>query len=435
MIQFIKENKKEVIIIFIVALLLRLIVAIIFYNNNIMQKFADDMGYYIFAERILVQGPLVLDSSFNQMTSIVAPGLPWILSIILFAGGGWLSIFVVNSFVSTFICILIFYLATQIFNKRTGLFASIWSVFFFSYVRHIPSAGKSIWMTLLILLIILTLIQVLKERKMAFFKILIFSFLFTYLLHIDERYLAYIPLFGVLILFLDSSTIKIRIKKSIMYFILVCLFMTPWLIRNFVVLDNIVILSTRTTSITEKFIDYKKSEVSFNHYGNRELSTSQIDSVLSGTKTHFSKTDGIPEGQIEEMKQGKFPHRYSTLENLANRLIDLWRPFKFSSNYYMGGFSYMGPWSLKHNVSAILCYGLLLPFFFIGLYHLLKRKKKVAIILLSILLYHSIIHMLFIPYTRDRYRIPLESIIIMLGVYGMLMVYEYFIKKKTIRLS
>ena len=137
------------------------------------------MGYYIFAERILVQGPLVLDSSFNQMTSIVAPGLPWILSIILFAGGGWLSIFVVNSFVSTFICILIFYLATQIFNKRTGLFASIWSVFFFSYVRHIPSAGKSIWMTLLILLIILTLIQVLKERKMAFFKILIFSFLFT----------------------------------------------------------------------------------------------------------------------------------------------------------------------------------------------------------------------------------------------------------------
>ena len=96
MLQFIKENKKEVIIIFSIALVLRIVVGFVSYNNNIMRHFADDMGYYIFAERILVQGPLVLDSAFDQMTSIVAPGLPWILSIILFFGGGWLSIFIVN---------------------------------------------------------------------------------------------------------------------------------------------------------------------------------------------------------------------------------------------------------------------------------------------------------------------------------------------------
>ena len=431
---FIINNKKPIFFIFLTALIIRLILGIVSYNKNVMQKFADDMGYYSFAESIIKQGPLVLNSSFDQLTSIFGPGLPWILSLILLLGGGWLTIFVINSIIGAINCILIFFLGEMIFDKRLGLLASIWSIIFMSYVRYIPSAGKSIWMTFLMLLIIIFIWRLFKEEKKYIYYLIALSFFYTLLFHIDERYFAYLPLFLAFINFFDKSKLIIRIKKSFLFFLLVVIFMLPWLIRNYIVFDNIVLLSVRTTSITSKFIKYDKNLIKYNHYGNRELSPSQVDSVLSGQKTHFAPNDRIPPAQIAEMRKGIFPHRFSRFENYYNRFIDLWRPVKINSNYYMGGFSYMGPWSPRHNLATGLSYGLLLPFFFLGLHKLFQQQKKMAIFLFSILGYHTFIHILFIPYTRDRYRIPVESIIILLGIYGIITVYEYIKCKKGKRI-
>jgi len=277
-------------------------------------------------------------------------------------------------------------------------------------------------------------VKIIRNRKKNLFLVIGLSFSFSFLFHIDERYFSYFPLIVFLIMMFGYSDVINRVKRGAIFSLFICLLMLPWLIRNYLVHNEIVILSTRTMNITNGIFNYDDDIVKFDHTGSRELSVLQIDSVLTGLKTHFSAGDRIPKDQIEEMRKGKFPHSYSSIENYFNRFIDLWRPVKLSSNYYMGGFSYMGPWSLKHNLATSLTYGILLPFLFIGLYRLIKQNKLIFIVFSSVLVYHSIIHMLFIPYTRDRYRIPVESIVIILGIYGMISFYKYIYTKLKVKL-
>jgi hypothetical protein len=87
--------------------------------------------------------------------------------------------------------------------------------------------------------------------------------------------------------------------------------------------------------------------------------------------------------------------------------------------------------SVKHNVISILFFGSLLPFMIYGFWLLIqKRKQFYFYILSSLLVYHTLIHVAFIPYTRDRYRHPVDFIVIIVGLYGIFMLVQIVTKYK-----
>ena len=93
----------------------------------------------------------------------------------------------------------------------------------------------------------------------------------------------------------------------------------------------------------------------------------------------------------------------------------LWKPVDFWWDYSSTGFRWDGKWSLAHNLTSGFFYGLLLPFFILGFVFLYKQNRTIFWLFLVIVLYHTLIHVLFIPYSRNRYRLPIDFIIIILA--------------------
>jgi hypothetical protein len=151
---------------------------------------------------------------------------------------------------------------------------------------------------------------------------------------------------------------------------------------------------------------------------------------VDGLRTTYPSGKRIYQAQIKAMKNGILPHRFSKLESAWSVFQILWKPVDFNRGYSTTGYRYDGVWSLRHNLSVGLTYGLLLPFALYGIILLFRQRWKIAIFLTSILCYHTLIHVLFIPFTRNRYRIPIDAVIIILGIYGMLEVFNRIKLKK-----
>ena len=114
---------------------------------------------------------------------------------------------------------------------------------------------------------------------------------------------------------------------------------------------------------------------------------------------------------------GTYPKRFTRGEKIYSDFKELWRPFRFSNMWVSEGFRPEGKWSLSHNLSLILTYGVLLPFFLFGIYYSVKMKDVTWQILFSIVLLHTIIHLTFIL-SQNRYRVPIDIIIIIIACYG-----------------
>lgn len=421
------SNKQIIFYIFIIAFIIRFIFAYISYKGNVMANFVDDKAYMHYAENVIEQGPLVLDYQKLGFIHCVGPGLPWLMALMMkIFGKGWFSLFILNAFIGSFTCILVYFLGKEIFNKRVGIWAALWSTIYVLFIKYVATSGKEIWMTFLFTSIVLLIIKLSKKenRKLT---VCILAFLFAFLIHVDERYFSYFFLILLSLIFLRIHDLKKGLKDALYFFLIVIVLMTPWLIRNYYVYNKIVILTVRTTTLTDKLFGYPKDEFtkSIGVILSKEyLNKAQIDSVLLGLKTTHNNGKQISSEQIEAMKDGMLPHSFSKIEGYWSILQRLWRPVNLKRSYSKNGFYYESSWSLRHNLSIGLTYGVLLPFAVFGLILLFYKRRKLGIFLLSILFLHTIIHVLIAPFTVNRYRIPIDSIIIVLGIYGMIIVYN-----------
>ncbi len=376
------------------------------------------MAFWRFATSIIEQGFWPTEIiNYMKPDAVLGPGLPYCIAILrsLF-GDSWLVIFGVNAILGSLTVVLIFLLASRLFNPAVGLLSGFWACIYPLYVLYVPRAGKEIWAVFLFLMLIYCLIRFRDETKKWKWIILLAVF-YTALIHFDERYLAYFVLLFIFIAVWEKPFLA-GIKKSIGFSLLILLLSLPWLIRNYQAYGNLVFISVRTTPITEHFIDYGGVRFS-NEFTNRspdpEINQAVIDSILAGTKRSLDGNRPIREDQKEAIRRGKIPHSFTKPEKYGSILKMLWKPVDFWWDYSSTGFRWDGKWSLAHNITSGLSYGILLPFFLMGLFYLFRQNRPVFWLFLSVVLWHSLIHVLFIPYARNRYRLPIDFIIIILA--------------------
>lgn len=431
------EKTSKILVIFIsiillFALLLRISYAIYQYNNNIMSIFADDIAYWDYAENILKQGIFVPDISLLKI-DVIGPGLPLLMafSFIIFSKS-WLTLFIINSLLNTVTIFIIFLIAKEIYNLKIALISLFISSIYFLYFFYIPRAGKEIYICLIFILIIYLFIKYFNSTIKNSLPISIsISILFSILIHIDERYFAYIFLFIIFFL-LSNIRIKIRFLNILIFIWIIFVLMLPWLIRNYYIYDRPVILTTRTDKVID--IIFNTKTVKKNNFNTLILNSTQIDSIINGSKSTFSNGKEISQEQIESIKSGLIPHRFNKFESLIFSFYELWKPIHVINTYSTYGFRFEKKWSLKHNLSEGLTYGLLLLFSIPGIIFTFKNNKKIAIVFLILLIFHTLIHILFIPYTRNRYRLPVDFIVIILGSYGLYILYNV-IKSKVVNIK
>jgi 4-amino-4-deoxy-L-arabinose transferase-like glycosyltransferase len=422
------SQRQFVLIILLFSLLIRLFVGIKSNNNQVWIDYSDDLAREEYAKTILSKGFIheISDFKFKSAESIFAPVVPIVLAIktIIF-GENWVPIYILNSILGAFSCLLIYLIASKYFSQKVSVFAFLWAAFYPSFIRYIGTAGNEPWLVFLFALTFLFAIKTIEAKKANRYVILL-SLSLTLLFHTDERYLAY-PLLFALFLFVGESPVWLKLKKILFLVSLTVLFSIPWLIRNYLVYDDFVLVSCRTTSITKSFINHRPEVLFFDHEPNSTyLSQAQIDSIKNGTLTIFSNGNPIEDREIKAIKRGNEPHRFRPMEKIISRFSFLWMPLKLNDSYRINGYNFMPAWSLRHNLLTGLSYGLLLPFALIAFYVLIKKRNwEVVCLFAGILIYHTFIHIAFIPYTRDRYRHPVDFIIIILGCYGLSLLYEF----------
>ncbi|MBT6994546.1 MAG: hypothetical protein HN952_06275, partial [Candidatus Cloacimonetes bacterium] len=243
--------------------------------------------------------------------------------------------------------------------------------------------------------------------------------LFSLLIHMDERFFIYFPVLVICFLFFDKLNWKNGFRKAIIFCFTVILLMIPWLIRNYQVYEKPVIITERTSSFTDKIFDYheKINAPSKAMKVPLQLYEAVTDSILSEktVRSSGSRIKGIKRG----ISLGYTPHKFSASERYWAEFKEFWRPVRFTAGYVGRGFRFEGPsWSLAHNLSLGLTYGILLPFFLLGCFFIIKYKNKYGIFFIILIITHTFLHVVLM-WVRNRYRIPIDALIIIIAFYGL----------------
>jgi hypothetical protein len=193
---------------------------------------------------------------------------------------------------------------------------------------------------------------------------------------------------------------------------LVILFLIPWGIRNYKVYNQVVILSPRTTAFTSKIWGKDISQMNFQNK-NREKSISSNERILD-------YQDGLSiEKEISSSEKKGIGLYLKTF-------INVWKPTYFKTKYVQYSWwpdARPQKWSTKHNLVSITFYGLFLPFYLIGLVLIIIKLDIIRLFLGIIPIIHSLLHTLMIT-PEERYRYPIVFIIVMIGFWAAMKLYE-----------
>jgi len=387
-----------------------------------MFHFWDDWIYLKYAKNILTQGLWVPDISQLDLiiygreynAHIVGPGYPLVISLIMNVFGDYLKpIMFFNVIISSLTCIVIFYLVKEVFTKEIGLVSSVWSITYVYFMVYIPRLMKDNMLQLFIPLVILLMIYEIKKDK-ANIKSIIFPSVFSFLIHTDERYTIFIPIIFISMILCNGSNKINPIKKFFVFFSILTILCVPWTIRNYQVYGKFIFLTVRTEKVTNTITKI------FNYNEIDNSDTSIIEDNLNG-----KSNQKLSNKYLMDEKHNKF--KIDSFKRIIKRFSIYWAPMVLRESTFDG--YVIVPGSLKYNLGGMLTYGILLPFFLIGVIYSIKRNN-LGFCLVIFIAIHCLLHIgtdLITPWPRYRYQI--DSLIIIISFYGLSQLSNLIINK------
>ncbi len=417
LVSFITHENKSLLLLFILGIILRCIYTYYIYNIDGTSNWADDWEY-------LSMGKQIADGNWNPkeenaLFMVVGPVIPIVVALFkLTFIDPVIPFFIYNIVVTSLLIPVLYLLGKELINRKLGKTLAIWALFFIEAYKYSPHILKEPTLFLFVPLTLLFIVKAIKCEYRRFSNIIFSAISFSLLIHTDERFLVYFPVLTLFILLIKPLTKSAFVKSASLWIFVVFLLMLPWGIRNYVVFDQVVILTPRTTAITSKL------------WGDN----------LAGSAAHFS--DEQSKHQLNEIqlnnarlfakKYNIYPRGYGKIEARLRAFLNFWQPTYFRATYIQYGFRPM-KWSLRHNVASILFYGIFLPFYVVGILLLIKRKDYSALGLASIPIVHSLLHA-YMVWPLERYRSPVTFIVVLIGIWVISEISEN-LKKRYNRLG
>jgi hypothetical protein len=414
---FLRSNEIRVLLfLFILTLIFRTIHAVITFKSVGTTNWSDDWEYLSMGRQIADGHWSPMLDEFRYMQ--VGPVLPLLIAFsIKIYGNPNLPVFIYNIIITSLIVPLLFYLGKEIFNRKTGWLLAIWSIFYIDFYRYNPHLLKEPTVFFFLPLTLFLLIKAVRGNNYLIYTILS-ALSFAWLVHSDERYIVYFPIFALAFCLQRPFKLQQVILSVATWTGLVFLLMLPWGIHNYKVFGQVVIISPRTTTLTSKV------------WGND----------ISGMNFSKKEPSGIYCYELNRYKTFKYgekygiaPHEYKGFELYIRSFINFWQPAYFKASFIQHGARFQ-KWSFAHNVSGLLFYGIFLPFYMVGILLLLRKKYSLGLSLAFIPIIHSLLHT-YMVWPLERYRSPIVFIIVMIGMYAIFNLYEKLIKRKQLNKS
>ena len=394
---------------------------------------SDGFSYNKYALAVLHQSDWLTNASF--LGNYRPPVYPLFLSLVYFFFGeeNLFAVYVLQCIFNTFLLYYIFKIAYLIFDETTAFFSIVWSGFYIYYYYYSSVILRESLVQFLIIFIFYHFYVFLTEKNIFYLKNKnLWAFLFGILLitHTDAKYLFYIPMLFFVYLLYRKSDRKI-IEYSTLCGILILLFF-PWILRNYIAYDRLVLVNTRTLDkYTARLVSLLRPSahviVKNQKKDEKKVFPTEEERIL--VKQGMNPR-GLSEYEIDIIKRDIYPPSTFFQKELY-RFREMWIPFRFGYDYDFWPQRCREPYSLKHNVISLVFYGSMIPFFACGIFFIFKNKEKAGLFLLSPIIIHALLHIITL-FGKERHRIQIDCFVILISMYGFLSLVRFI---KTIRIN
>lgn len=397
LVRFTEDNEGSTLLVIILfTFTLRLAFTIISY----LKTGSTDTQYLYWGEQF-AQGNWVEPKEATSKM-IIAPFISVIIALFIrLFSDPVLPFLFYNAVLTTLVVPVLYFTGKELFNNRVGWLILLWGVFFPEFFKYSPAILKESTLFFVIPFTILMLIKSIKEHAKVIFLIYA-SLSFAVLIHTDERYVFYLPVFATGFFLIKPFRLTRVFKLLTIWIGIIFILSIPWNIRNYLVFDQVVIISPRTTAFTNYLWGDKLTKLEFSDH----------ETILNRNKEKFRNRTH----EFEELYSLP-PKVYGKGEVKIRAFINFWQPAYFKGTYITYGFRPQ-KWSLNHNLASILFYGIYLPFYFYGLYKLARVKNMIVLFIASIPVIHSMLHVVLVS-PLERYRSPVTFIIVLVGIWAL----------------
>lgn len=418
-----EDERKLLLLAVIIALTVRVCALYIFQAYAIKSDWAFGYETGQIAESLaLGQGFSAPFPNTQGPTAWLMPGYPWLLSVIfrlfgIFSPASAIAVLGLNILFSSLTVIPLYRLAANCFGRMVALLVAVVFVFYPPSVWH---AINTIWDTTLFTFLTVCLLSLLSRYSGDFSRsgAIKFGLLMGVTAFVNAVILIFFP-FAVLWLtgFNHAGSVT-RAKLSFLFLLsmIVFLFLLPWVFRNYYVFDRPMLRSNFGVELW---------------LGNHEQVYEKLVHGRGASYLRLHPT--INKAEFETYaKLGEIAYADSKYAQARDFIFG--NPDKFLYlfgkkfvEYWLGGMGASGAWTgnltIPFSVAQLkmACHLLPFPFFLIGLIVSLKNRENA--LLIAYLFFIPLVY--YVTHVSERYRFPVEPIILVFACYGVCVIADY----------
>jgi 4-amino-4-deoxy-L-arabinose transferase-like glycosyltransferase len=309
----------------------------------------------------------------SQPISPRAPGYQLMLGALFSIGGihQWLVI-ILQSIFGGVIAFMVYRIGEKALGKWVGLASALWFAVYVHQVHFTSIVVQDVTVGMLALLVCYSLIRYSRSMRGALWT----AITYTVLVHFDPQYLLFLPALVLYYLFSAGRYQLIRVQHTFLFLGTVLMLLAPWTIRNYRV------------------------------YGD------PIPIALEATK-YLPPVQASPDLADDRLGNGL------SRPGFWRNSVEYWRVMRLVEgvqNTPGGGQRVVTPWSFRHNATSLVTYGLLLPFFLVGLWMSVKSRNRTGIVLVIAVVGMYLIRAFYGG--TPRARLPAEPLLILLAFHA-----------------
>lgn len=327
--------------------------------------------------------------SWDWITSPFAPNAPGYRMLLAGAfkvfGVSWWTAVMLNAVLGAVTTLFLYRIGERLLGKRVGLVSALWLGLSVNHMHFASLALRDVLVTFLLTWLAYALARPFFRMRTATWT----AFLCMLLFHTEPMFLVLFPVLVVFLALASTHHRALSVQYVFLFTAALFVFFLPWTVRNLVVYRDVVPVSLEATRYTAPVARLLRD------------APPEPDSPV----TH--------PGAITIERPGFFANERA-----------FWRVVRVSDSPGdpTRGLPPEPAWSLRHNVTNVLNFGVLLPFFLAGLFLAWKRRHRAALVLGSIVVSYALLSG-FIGIGGPS-RFVVEPMIILVAIYGVKVLFD-----------
>ena len=327
-----------------------------------------------------------------------APGYPVVLAALylLSLKQVWLVLFY-QAILGALTVVVVYRLGRLFLGVGLATVAALW---FALHVFHMNSSyvfEREIVAVLLLMLVLFLVIRPFKKMRYA----LIAALVYTALIHVDPQYLVLIPVLVLFVLFKTRHGL-LNIQYILLFLSVVVVASAPWTLRNYSVYGEPIPIGLEAA----RFLRPAKIAVTA---PGREIADLQ-DKIVRASRARLFQVNSAEFWRFARFRGEELPEGVDSAAGTTDRFLQ-------------------PAWSLRHNLVSIFNYGLMLPFFIVGVVFAVRNRERTALMLAVI----TAAYFFMRAYLggNERTRLPIDPLVILLAFYGISVIVQRFARKSA----